>query len=210
MKFRAEFNAIRRIPKKKWYWSNELNEIEKIYFRELAATASILDIGSGSNALKDKFLRAGYRGIYHTLDLSREFQHEYYRLEDVQDRYNGIVLLEVIEHLALNEFWKLLEFVETHLTSPGKVVLSTPHARSIVPVGSWDMTHVQQYPLHDLYTLFRSRGFTVRCYRILCQDRNLGLLKRIRTLVKRVLCFFLGVDYVDGVALIITRENTVP
>lgn len=208
MKLREEFGNIGRIHVKKWYDSEGLNEIEEVYFSEMKDLASILEIGSGTNSLQKKFHDNGYGGLYHTMDLSREFPHDYHDLSEIEGVYDGIVILEVIEHMSLQEFRGLLEFIDGHLAPRGKLAISTPHSRSISPWASWDMTHVQQYPLHDLYTLFRTRGFSAKCYRVWCQKPHCAVRQRVRLFLRKVLCYILGVDYVDSVALILQREES--
>lgn len=206
MKLREEFNSIKRIPVKKWYPCRGLNEIEKVYFDELKGQGSILDIGSGTNLLQRKFCESGYEGVYHTLDLSREFSHDYYDLAAVDRDYDAIVLQEVIEHMSLDQFGELLEFIDAHLAPEGKLVISTTQPRSVIPWEAWDMTHVQHYPLHDLYALFRARGFTARCYRVWTRRRKYTLRQEFRLFLRKVLCYVLGVDHVDSAAIVLHRQ----
>jgi hypothetical protein len=209
MKLREEFNRIPKIPVKKWYYSEGLNEIEKVYFDEMKGLEAILEIGSGTNALKRKFYNCGFEGSYDTMDLSREFPQDYHSLKEIRKKYDGIVILEVIEHMSLDEFWELLTFIETHLTPEGKVALSTAHAGSIVPWESWDLTHIQQYPLHDLYALFRSHSFSAKCFRVWCQRPRVPFKQKIRLLLRKLFCYILGVDYTHSVAMILKKEPIV-
>lgn len=206
MRFREEFNNLSGIPVKRWYFSEGLNEMEQVYFDTLKESESVLDIGSGTNSLKKKFHDNGYGGIYHTMDLSREFPHDFHNLDEIERVYDGILILEVIEHMRMEEFWKLLDFVDAHLAPEGKLVISTSHPRSVIPWESWDMTHIQHYPLHDLYAVFRSRGFSAECYRLWCRRARVGIVQGMRLLLRRFLCYILGIDYVDSFALILQRK----
>ena len=71
------------------------------------------------------------------------------------------------------------------------------------------MTHVQHYPLHDIYALLRKRGYTISCYRVWTQKPKSDLLQRFRLFLRKVLCYILGVDYADSVALIAQKAPTV-
>ncbi len=208
IRIREEFNNISSIPVKRWYFSEHLNEIEQVYFDETMKSKSILEIGSGTNSLKKKFQDNGYGGLYHTMDLSREFLHDFYDLNEIEGVYDSILMLEVIEHMKLEEFYGLLDFINRHLGPEGKLVISTPHSRSIAPWESWDMTHVQHYPLHDLYALFRMRGFSPQCYRVWYRNPRVAIKQRVRLLLRKVFCYILGIDYVDSVALILQREES--
>jgi len=205
MELREEFLNIGRIPVKRWYASEGLNDIERVYFDELAGSDSILEVGSGRNNLREKFFRSGYDGLYRTMDLSREFPHDYHALADVEGIYDAIVILEVIEHMGLEQFWDLLEFIGAHLAPHGKLVISTTQPGSVIPWESWDMTHVQHYPFHDLYALFRARGFSVRCFRVWTRSHRETLRQGGRMLLRRMLCYVLGIDYADTIALVMQR-----
>ncbi len=207
MQFREEFNRIGKIPVKRWRQSEDLNEIEQVYFDKMQNLGSILEIGSGTNILQQKFLREGYRGTYHTMDLSREFPHNYHDLNEVTCVYDGMIILEVIEHMKLEEFWSLLDFIDSHLAPDGTLVISTCQPGSIVPWESWDMTHVQHYPLHDLYALLRARGYSAQCYRIWIQKQKCSGREKIRLWLRKVLCCLLGVDYADTAALIARKKS---
>jgi len=202
IKLRQDFADIRRIPVKRWYPCDELNEIEAEFFNEMKDLRTIIDIGSGNNALKNKFKKCGYQGTYHTMDLSEEFDHDYHDLAEIKGTYEGIMILEVIEHMDLEEFMKLLSFIDSHLAPAGKLIISTTQPRSIIPWESWDMTHVRQYPLHDLYALLTKRGYRVSCYRVWTQKPVSNLLQRARLFLRKVLCYILGVDYADSIAVI--------
>ena len=208
MKLREEFGKIGRIPAKRWCPSEGLNEIEKVYFNRIRESNSILEIGSGDNTLQKKFRQSGYEGAYHTMDISREFPHEFSDIKEIEGVYDAIVMLQVIEHMNLNEFGETLEVVESHLAPEGKVIISTTQPQSIIPWESWDMTHVQHYPLHDLYTLFRTRGFSVECYRVYTQRPPSTNRERIRLFLRKLLCYILGVDWADSVALILQKESS--
>ena len=207
MQFREEFRHINTIPVKRWYVSDGLNEIDQVYFNEMKELKCLLEIGSGTNSLQKKFRDNGYGGLYHTMDLSREFIHDYYDLNAIDSLYDGILILEVIEHMSLEHFWSLLDFIDSHIAPQGKLIISTSHPGSIVPWQSWDMTHIQHYPLHDLYALFRSRGFSAKCYRVWCQKAQRTITQRVRLWLRRKLCYILGLDYADSIALILQKQG---
>ncbi len=50
----------------------QLNEYERVIFDRTCQATRLLDFGGGDNRLKRKFLAAGFRGRYETLDISSE------------------------------------------------------------------------------------------------------------------------------------------
>ena len=87
----------------------ELNEYEQIIFDHTRTAERLLDFGAEDKALKKKFLDAGFRGIYETLDISSEDTHEYSALAQVVEKFDAILCLEVIEHVTLNEYVDLMD-----------------------------------------------------------------------------------------------------
>lgn len=69
----------------------------------------ILEIGAYDRTLGEK-IKAHYPQVeYRSMDIDRSRYHDYYALEDVEERFDGVLLFEVIEHLELEEGRKLLK-----------------------------------------------------------------------------------------------------
>jgi predicted SAM-dependent methyltransferase len=198
---REQVLASIRAPRTHWYWSEGLNEAEEIIFERTDHAARILDFGAGEARLKRKFLAAGYEGEYHTLDLSTEQEHTFYELSQVKGQYDAILCLEVIEHMALNEYVDLMDAFQGLLLPGGILVLSTPNPLCVAPMWALDAGHIQQYPLADLLADFEVRGYQVEAYRI-CLGRRPSGWPAIKLMIGRLLCYFLNVDYAQGLLLI--------
>jgi hypothetical protein len=198
--------ATLRRPVLRCFETAGLDETEALYFARCGQSTRILDVGAGDNRVKRKFVAAGYRGVYETVDVSTEFPHDYQRLEDVTGTYDGILLLDVIEHMPLEAFYALLARVQTLLRPGGVVVVSTPNPACIKSMWAGDITHIQQYPLNDLVAIFLMRGFSCEAYRVVYQQRErLNLLERGRGwLQKAIVTQLLGVDYADGLIVVAT------
>lgn len=190
-----------RAPRVHWFWSDSLNEAEEIIFERTRQAARVLDFGAGEARLKRKFLAAGYEGEYHTLDLSTEQEHTYYDLSQVKGQYDAILCLEVIEHMTLNEYVELMDGFQRLLAPGGILVISTPNPLCVVPMWALDAGHIQQYPLADLVADFEVRGYQAEAYRI-CLGRRPSRWPAIKLMVGRLLCYFLNVDYAQGLLLI--------
>lgn len=186
-----------------------LDEIERLYWSKCQLCPRILDIGAGDNRLKRKFPAQGYQGCYDTFDISNEFEHDYYSLDGVRGPYDAILLLEVIEHMNLSDFYALMERVEGLLTPEGLLIISTPNPACIYPMWAGDMTHVQQYPLNDLLAFFLMRGYECEAYRVVYQGKErLSLVERFRGFLKKAITTqVLGVDYADGLIVVARRQG---
>jgi hypothetical protein len=55
----------------------ELNEMEQAIFNHTKEANRLLDFGAGDNRVKRKFLAAGFKGSYETLDVSDTEKHTY-------------------------------------------------------------------------------------------------------------------------------------
>lgn len=186
----------------------DLDETEALYWRTCHSSKSILDIGAGDKRIKRKFLERGYSAAYKTCDLSREFEHDFYSLEELNGTYDAILLLEVIEHMPLEQFYGLMARLDALLAENGVVIVSTPNPACINSMWAGDMTHVQQYPLNDLLAFFILRGFACEGYRVIYTRARLSLLERCRSFLKKAVATkILGTDYADGLVVIARRRG---
>jgi len=203
---RERLFAVLRAPRLYWFWSDGFNEAEAVIFRRTRHLARILDFGAGEARLKAKFLAAGYQGEYHTLDLSTEPQHTYHDLSEVHGKYNAIFCLEVIEHMSLNEYIGLMDAFQRRLAPGGVLVVSTPNPLCVASMWALDAGHVQQYPLADLAADFQIRGYQTETYRI-CLGQRPTYWGAIKLWIGRLLCYFLNVDYAQGLLLIGAKQG---
>lgn len=190
---RTELGDIWRLPLIKRY-------VDRLH-RHLASGARVLEIGSGNNALGGRLRQACPDLIYRTLDVDRTHPHDYYRLEDVEERFDLIVLIEVIEHLDLESGIDLLDHVRRLLNPNGRIVLTTPNV--FHPTRYWgDCTHRTFYRYDDLAGILRALGYrNVGVFRIY----NAPFFARLfRLHVARYLHQYLGIDF----ALSILVEGT--
>jgi SAM-dependent methyltransferase len=204
---RLKLNVTLRAPCVSTAQDEELNEAQKIIFERAKNAERILDFGAGDNRLKRKFLAAGFRGSYETLDFGDSEGHTYSSLSQVKGGLDAIICLEVIEHMSLNEYVDLMDEFGRLLNPGGQVVISTPNALCVVPMWSLDTGHIQQYPLPDLAADFVVRGFDVEAYRIWAGPWPKGIRRRMRLFVMRGLCYLLSVDYAHGI-LVIGKKTT--
>lgn len=179
----------------------QLNEMEQAIFNHSKHAKRLLDYGAGDKRLKGKFLSAGFKGRYETLDMSAEDKHEYSSISEVTGPFDAILCLEVIEHMSLNDYVDLMDEFGKLLQPGGTLVIGTPNPLCVVPMWAGDPGHVQQYPLSDLAADFVVRGYSVEAFRVRYGPWPKGL-PWLRFFAMRVLCYLLGVDYANGLVVI--------
>lgn len=206
---RLKLNVTLRAPCVSSSQDSALNEIQQIIFDRTKNASRILDFGAGDNRLKRKFLEAGFRGRYETLDFADSDDHTYSSLSQVTGTFDAIFCLEVIEHMSLNEYVDLMDEFVRLLNPGGSIVISTPNALCVVPMWSLDTGHIQQYPLNDLAADFVVRGLHIEAFRVWHGPWPRGIRKRLRVFVMRGLCYLLTVDYAHCIALIGKKPLTV-
>jgi SAM-dependent methyltransferase len=128
--------------------------------RHLAAGARVLDVGAGDR-------RAGARlaglvsGLeYLSCDVDPAGGHDFASVEDAPSGLDGALLLEVIEHLSLDEGLALLRLLRDRLRPGGVIVATTPNVAH-----PWaylrDASHVTPYAHDELSGVLALAGFEV-------------------------------------------------
>jgi len=195
--------SLPRFPVRRWWETEGLCDIERIYFDAVRDAPSLLDVGAGDLRVMRKFQKAGYRGEYHTQDIGEEGRYTYRDLADVSRPYGAILCLDMIEHVPLGEGLAAVKRMISLLAPGGVLVLQTPNAAYIPEARSWDMTHVHLYNLPDLWAFFRCEGMDVVGYRVTLGPERPGSFVAARTaIVSYVKKRILGCDYANNIALI--------
>ena len=155
-----------------------------------------------------KFLAAGFKGRYDTLDIGKEFDYTYHDLSEVNDRYEAILCLDVIEHLPLPQGLDLLEKLKNLLVPGGILIVQTPNARCIRHPLSTDMTHCQVYNPGDLWSFLTCLGMKVEGFRVVFGRRS---WLPWRLLFDLATCFLivkvLNCDFADNLLVIGVNEG---
>ncbi|MHB1798590.1 MAG: class I SAM-dependent methyltransferase [Vulcanimicrobiaceae bacterium] len=129
----------------------------------------------------------------------------YPSLDDVKTSgFDLIMMSEVAEHMTADTLAEeFLPRIKRMLADTGTFVLSTPNP--LVPtVLHRDVTHVQHYPWYDLYAIMRLFFDSVTPLRthFVTSPRRLCILP-----VKKVLSYFLEVDWCDGLTFVATSPT---
>jgi len=195
-----------RFPVRRWWETEDLCDIERIYFDAIRAAPSLLDVGAGDLRIMRKFQRAGYRGAYDTQDVGGEGPYTYGNLDEIRKRYGAILCLDVIEHLPLREGLTMIRRMASLLDPGGVLVIQTPNAAYIPDPRSWDMTHLHVYNAGDLWAFLSCEGLETTIYRVELREPSPGPIVSVRLAItaymkRRVL----GCDFANNIAAIARR-----
>lgn len=195
-------------PAIRW-WSDPdaLNDSDRVILAALEGCSRVLDLGAGDLTTKKKMLRGGFSGKIETLDPTAEFTHDYANLDDVPvGAFDAVVMLEVIEHIPLAEFFDFIERVFAVLKPDGKLIVSTPNAEYVSTIWASDMTHVHAYRAADFAAFLHCHGFESVINRVAWRSPSDRLKERIRFQIARVVTrLVLQVDYARGVLIVSHR-----
>ena len=197
-------------PVRRWWDTDGLCDIERVYFDAVRESPSLLDVGAGDLRVMKKLQAAGYAGEYHTQDVGTEGRYTYRTLDDVNRTYGAVLCLDVIEHLPLNDGLSLVRRMISLLAPGGALVLQTANAAYIPDPRSWDITHVHVYNAPDLWAYLTCEGMDAAGYRVVLGDRSPGPIvvarNAITAYVKRRI---LGCDYANNIAFV-GRKTAAP
>jgi 2-polyprenyl-3-methyl-5-hydroxy-6-metoxy-1,4-benzoquinol methylase len=120
----------------------------------------ILDVGAGDRRMERRITEVYSDVMYKSMDIDRGFYHDYYSLDEIDEQFDLITLLEVIEHLELEEGVKMLGRLNELLVNRGTLILSTPNV--FHPNRFWQNTdHKVAYSYDELGGILLSQGFEV-------------------------------------------------
>jgi SAM-dependent methyltransferase len=170
--------------------------VVKRYFDRITANLSphsrVLEVGAGSRGLATRLSGPFPQVVYRSMDIDRTHDHDYYDLTTVTERFNVIVLVEVIEHLGLPEGIDLLKRLKELLDPGGTIVLTTPNV--LHPTRYWgDCTHKTFYRYDEIAGILEALGYRdVRVSRVY----NAPFIQRwFRLLVGVHLHRYLDIDF---------------
>jgi SAM-dependent methyltransferase len=127
----------------------------------LAGARSVLDVGAGDRYHRQVLQNLGLTAIYKSADIAQgEEPHEYADFLSVTDRFDAILMLELIEHLPQDVGVRFMEHACELLPPGGVLWVSTPNAHHPNSVWRSEITHVRPWPAPDLYGALRLTGYS--------------------------------------------------
>jgi len=128
--------------------------------RNIRPGMSLLDVGAGKRGMEEKIATKHTGVIYKSMDIDRQLPHDYYSLDEIKEQFDLILLLDVIEHLELEDGVKMLKRLHELLVEEGKLIINTPNIFN--PSRFWlDATHKVAYSYEELGGIVLSQGFDV-------------------------------------------------
>jgi len=164
----------------------------------------VLDVGAAERRMEQHIEKAVPDVVYKSMDIDRGFPHDYYSLDEIDEQFDLIILLEVVEHLELEDGIKMLGRLRDLLVDGGKLVISTPNIYH--PTRFWQTsTHKVAYSYEELGGILLSEGFDVlRIYRTF----NASVPKYlVRLTLFYPLHRILNVDFAKSIVIVAQRKE---
>ncbi len=139
---------------------------------------TVLDVGAGHKKHKKQILNRFPDLDYKTMDIDRFYEHDYYDLETIDEKFHIIVFSEVIEHLEFLDGVRIIEKLSGLLRPNGKIFVSTPN---IYHPNTWlrDPDHKTPYMYDSLGALLLNADIKVdNIYRVYKKKRLVRLIKQ--------------------------------
>lgn len=152
--------------------------------------------------MERKMMKKNTEVNYKSMDIDRHLPHDYYSLDEINEQFDLILLLDVIEHLELEEGAKMLTRINELLVEGGKLIINTPNIFN--PSRFWlDCTHKVAYSYDELGGILLSQGFEVLgIYRTF----NASFLKYLlRLTLFYPLHRILSVDFANSIMILATK-----
>jgi 2-polyprenyl-3-methyl-5-hydroxy-6-metoxy-1,4-benzoquinol methylase len=159
----------------------------------------LLDIGAGMKGMKTEIENLGINLVYKSMDVDRGNVHDFYEVDAIQEKFDAIIMFEVIEHMSLQEGLDLVKKLYSNTDERGIIVLSTPNIFNPARYMR-DATHQTFYAYDELCGLLNIAGFEIKnvyrsyndaFHRYLLKIYLLGWLFR-----------FLGIDYAYSIFVV--------
>lgn len=159
----------------------------------------LLDIGAGMKGMKTEIENLGINLVYKSMDVDRGNVHDFYEVDAIQEKFDAIIMFEVIEHMSLQEGLDLMKKLYSNTNERGIIVLSTPNIFNPARYMR-DATHQTFYAYDELCGLLNIAGFEIKnvyrsyndaFHRYLLKIYLLGWLFR-----------FLGIDYAYSIFVV--------
>jgi len=164
----------------------------------------ILDIGASNRSFQERLMRYYPKLVYKSMDIDREQVHDFYSLNEIQESFDVVLLLDVIEHLSLKEGVGLLEKIYDLLQEGGRLILMTPNIFN--PSRFWrDATHQVAYCYDELGGLLLARGFHIKAMYRTYSDAFHRYLFRVYVMAR--LHRYLGIDFAKSILIIAEKRS---
>ena len=159
----------------------------------------VLEIGAFDRSLEGRLKQFRPKILYKSLDIDPTYDHDYTALEQVDEKFDLVLLFELIEHLDWESGREMVKRIFDILKPGGRVILTTPNIYT--PGQYWkDVSHRTPYHYEELGGLFLGERFeSIELFRLF-NDRLLGYVLKVY-LFSRIFRFF-RIDFTKSILLL--------
>jgi SAM-dependent methyltransferase len=160
---------------------------------------AVLEIGAYDRELGNRIKKVLPGILYKSLDIDTTYHHDYVSLEKVKEKFDVVLLFEVIEHLDWVSGKEMVARLFEILNPGGRVILTTPDIYT--PGQYWkDASHLTPYHYEELGGIFLSQKFgSIQLFRLF-SDAFLRYVMKVY--VFSSLFRFLGIDFAKSILLV--------
>lgn len=161
------------------------------------SNSRVLDVGANTRRLQKK-IGERLEGVYYkSLDVDKSHPHDYNDMSEVNEKFNLVACLDVVEHLLVEEVFSLVSDVYSLLEEGGLFFVSTPNVHH--PNFFWrDCTHRTPFRYNELAGILYQAGFKdLEVTRV----GQLDFKGRITFLIFKPLLKFLDLDYATSIII---------
>jgi SAM-dependent methyltransferase len=181
-----------------------------LYFKNLGEGSKILDVGAGNKHIEIALRNRDIKAKYFSMDTAKRdgLNYDFENLETINEKFDLIIMQEVLEHLPLETGYQYLKKSYDLLNESGFLVVTIPNTRKPVWFRDSDFTHIQSYPVSDLYGLLRVVGFSGRAEfrRIEIRNRKMNPKQKMILVLRKFLFRVMGFDYAHGILIKIQKN----
>ena len=164
----------------------------------------ILEVGAGEHSLKSFFLKKNPSITYKTVDIDKSTHQDYYNINDINEQFDLIIGLEVIEHIEFDCIEDFCNKLFSLTQKNGTLLLSTPNIYHPTRYYN-DFTHKTPLSYDELGSLLISIGYKkITLYRVYSDST----IRRIaRQYLFSWLYRLLEIDYAKGIVVVANKST---
>jgi 2-polyprenyl-3-methyl-5-hydroxy-6-metoxy-1,4-benzoquinol methylase len=161
---------------------------------------TVLDVGAGLRGMKNEIEKLGIKVEYKSMDIDRSNFHDFYDIADIREKFDAVIMFEVIEHLPLEDGLAFLKGLREITKEKGIIIISTPNIFNPSRYMR-DATHKTFYGYDELCGLLNLAGFGIKdvyrsfndaVHRYFLKVYILGFLFRVLTIDYALSVFVVG------------------
>jgi len=164
---------------------------------------NILDVGASNRNFEHRIKSHFPKIVYKSMDIDRSQYHDFYSLGEINETFDVILLIEVIEHMELEEGLKMLTKIHTLLKEKGCLIITTPNIFN--PSQFWrDATHKVAYCYDELGGILLKKGFKIVAIFRTYNDAFHKFIFRVYFMAH--LHRYLGIDFTKSILIVAQKE----